>query len=406
MPVILLRLLWRGLRSRGYWRRWPERFGIFPQRASNSIWLHAVSVGETVAATPLIEALLKRYPKQTIVVTTTTPTGSDRVIAAFGNRVLHVYAPYDSPGAVKRFLRRVNPTLAIVMETELWPNLFFFCHQRNISLIVANARLSERSLRGYLRFSSLLAQTLKCVRVIAAQTQADAERFRQLGADEKQLRVMGNIKFDLRLPENLQERAAALRQSWGTDRPVWIAASTREGEEAIILDAFDRVRSKVPNALLVLVPRHPERFRLAVELSQKRGFNVAQRSQQAMLELGTNVFIGDTMGELLLLYAASDVAFVGGSLVPVGGHNVLEPAALGLPILVGPHTFNFDAVTAQLINAGSAQRVEGAQDLGDRLISLLRDVAQSKQVGEPGRRLIEANRGAMERLLLLIEENS
>ena len=405
MPVILLRLLWRGLRSRGYWRRWPERFGIFPQRASNSIWLHAVSVGETVAATPLIEALLKRYPKQTIVVTTTTPTGSDRVIAAFGNRVLHVYAPYDSPGAVKRFLRRANPTLAIVMETELWPNLFFFCHQRNIPLIVANARLSERSLRGYLRFSSLLAQTLKCVRVIAAQTQADAERFRQLGADEKQLRVMGNIKFDLRLPENLQERAAALRQSWGTDRPVWIAASTREGEEAIILDAFDRVRSKVPNALLVLVPRHPERFRLAVELSQKRGFNVAQRSQQAMLELGTNVFIGDTMGELLLLYAASDVAFVGGSLVPVGGHNVLEPAALGLPILVGPHTFNFDAVTAQLINAGSAQRVDGAQDLGDRLISLLRDVAHSKQVGEPGRRLIEANRGAMERLLLLIEEN-
>ena len=405
MPVILLRLLWRGLRSRGYWRRWPERFGVFPQRASNSIWLHAVSVGETVAATPLIEALLKRYPKQTIVVTTTTPTGSDRVIAAFGNRVLHVYAPYDSPGAVKRFLRRANPTLAIVMETELWPNLFFFCHQRNIPLIVANARLSERSLRGYLRFSSLLAQTLKCVRVIAAQTQADAERFRQLGADEKQLRVMGNIKFDLRLPENLQERAAALRQSWGTDRPVWIAASTREGEEAIILDAFDRVRSKVPNALLVLVPRHPERFRLAVELSQKRGFNVAQRSQQAMLELGTNVFIGDTMGELLLLYAASDVAFVGGSLVPVGGHNVLEPAALGLPILVGPHTFNFDAVTAQLINAGSAQRVDGAQDLGDRLISLLRDVAQSKQAGEPGRRLIEANRGAMERLLLLIEEN-
>ena len=405
MPVILLRLLWRGLRSRGYWRRWPERFGVFPQRASNSIWLHAVSVGETVAATPLIEALLKRYPKQTIVVTTTTPTGSDRVIAAFGNRVLHVYAPYDSPGAVKRFLRHMNPTLAIVMETELWPNLFFFCHQRNIPLIVANARLSERSLRGYLRFSSLLAQTLKCVRVIAAQTQADAERFRQLGADEKQLRVMGNIKFDLRLPENLQERAAALRQSWGTDRPVWIAASTREGEEAIILDAFDRVRSKVPNALLVLVPRHPERFRLAVELSQKRGFNVAQRSQQAMLELGTNVFIGDTMGELLLLYAASDVAFVGGSLVPVGGHNVLEPAALGLPILVGPHTFNFDAVTAQLINAGSAQRVDGAQDLGDRLISLLRDVAHSKQVGEPGRRLIEANRGAMERLLLLIEEN-
>lgn len=405
MPVILLRLLWRGLRSRGYWRRWPERFGVFPQRASNSIWLHAVSVGETVAATPLIEALLKRYPKQTIVVTTTTPTGSDRVIAAFGNRVLHVYAPYDSPGAVKRFLRHMNPTLAIVMETELWPNLFFFCHQRNIPLIVANARLSERSLRGYLRFSSLLAQTLKCVRVIAAQTQADAERFRQLGADEKQLRVMGNIKFDLRLPENLQERAAALRQSWGTDRPVWIAASTREGEEAIILDAFDRVRSKVPNALLVLVPRHPERFRLVVELSQKRGFSVAQRSQRAILELGTNVFIGDSMGELLLLYAASDVAFVGGSLVPVGGHNVLEPAALGLPILVGPHTFNFDAVTAQLINAGSAQRVSGAQNLSDRVISLLRDVAQSKQVGEPGRRLIEANRGAMERLLLLVEEN-
>lgn len=405
MPAILLRLLWRGLRARGYWRRWPERFGILSQCGSDTIWLHAVSVGEAIAATPLIEELLKRYPKRTLVVTTTTPTGSDRITATFGERVTHVYAPYDLPGAVKRFLTRINPTLAIVMETELWPNLFFHCQQRNIPLIVANARLSERSLRGYLRVASLLKQTLNCVQIIAAQTPADAARFRQLGAQDKQLRIMGNIKFDLRLPDNLQQRAAALRQSWGTDRPVWIAASTREGEETIILDAFDRVRLFVPKALLVLVPRHPERFSLAVELSQKRGFSVVQRSQQAIAETDMSVYIGDTMGELLLLYAASDVAFVGGSLVPVGGHNVLEPAALGLPILVGPHTFNFDAVTAQLVNTGSAQRVEGAQDLGDSVISLLRDVAHSKQVGEPGRRLLEANRGAMERLLLLVEEN-
>lgn len=397
-----MRLLWRGLRSPAYWRRWPERFGFFPQRANNAIWVHAVSVGEAIAAVPLIEALLKLYPNQTLVVTTTTPTGSDRVISAFGNRVLHVYAPYDVPGAVKRFIRRIQPTLAIVMETELWPNLFYYCHRSDIPIIVANARLSERSLRGYLRFHSLLKQTLNHTYIIAAQTQADADRFKLLGADEKRLCVMGSIKFDMSLPIDIKARALGLRQSWGSHRPVWIAASTHEGEEAFILDAFESVRAKIPDALLLLVPRHPERFRTSVELSQKRGFSVMQRSSKVMPTAKMDVFVGDSMGELLLFYAASDVAFVGGSLVPVGGHNVLEPAALGVPIIVGPHTFNFDAITQQLLIAGSAQRVQSAQELGDAVIDLLLNPNKLLEAGEHGQRLIEANRGALERLLGLI----
>ncbi len=403
-PLMLARLAWRGIKAPAYWYRWGERFGLFtPPGRTGGIWIHAVSVGETQAAAPLIRALLDRYPELPLAITTTTPTGSQRVRELFGNEVFHTYAPFDLPFAVKRFLTGVRPRLVVVMETELWPNLFHYSHLRNIPLIVANARLSRRSAHGYARIPWLIGPTLDEVTLIAAQGQLDAERFLSLGLDEGKLQVTGSIKFDIKLPASLLEQAEVLRRDLGTDRPVWIAASTHEGEDEQILDTFDQLRHVLPNALLVLVPRHPERFAKAAELARDHGHKVRLRSERKPCAAEVAVFVGDSMGELPLFYAAADVAFVGGSLIPHGGHNPLEPAALGVPVLFGPHMFNFEEIAELLLEAGAARQIADKELLAANLLDWLQDANGRDDAGARGRRAVDANRGAMQRLLALIE---
>ena len=403
-PLVLLRLAWRGLRARGYWRRWPERFGYMePALGEQVIWIHAVSVGEVQAAEPVVRALLESQPDYSLLVTTVTPTGSARVTALFGQGVAHVYAPYDLPGAVARFFVRVRPRLAIVMETELWPNLFHACQQRSIPLLLINARLSARSVTGYLRVRGLAADTLAAVTEIAAQGKTDAGRFERLGAKPDVITVTGNLKFEQRIPPSLLERAEVLRRDWGVGRPVWIASSTHEGEDELILGVFHQLRKQFSDCLLVLVPRHPERFESVAALCRQHGYHTVLRSEGVACTGETNVYVGNTMGELPLLYGAADVAFVGGSLVPHGGHNLLEPAALGIPVVTGPHVFNFVEICDLLINAGAAVRVSDSGELLQTVSRWLGDANERHRVGQLGRRVVEKNRGALQAVMAIIE---
>jgi len=407
VPIVLLRLLWRGRLNHDYWTRWPERFGWFKAPAlKNPIWIHAVSVGEVQAALPLVRELLARYPDRSIVVTTTTPTGSSRVRAELGDMVFHVYLPYDLPGAVERFLDRVDPKCLLVMETELWPNLFYQSRQRNIPVVVANARLSQRSLVGYQRLKKLTQATLGQISCIAAQGPSDAKHFESLGYPSKNIHVTGSIKFDLDIPESVIRAGKELSQYIGEDRPVWIAASTHEGEDEKILHALTKVQEKISDALLILVPRHPERFSAVVALCDKMGFKVVRRTDkqaEQTCDSSVQVFVGDTLGELLVFYAASDVAFVGGSLVQTGGHNVLEPAALGLPVITGPHTFNFAEINQAMLEAGALMQVEDSEKLADAVIDLIAHPETRQIIGEKGKILVIKNRGSLERLLELVQ---
>jgi 3-deoxy-D-manno-octulosonic-acid transferase len=405
-PVVLLRLAWRGLRAPAYLRRWPERFAfIEPPLGERVIWIHAVSVGEVQAAEPLVRALLDSHGEYSILLTTVTPTGSARVHSLFGNDVAHVYAPYDLPDAVVRFLDRVRPQLAVIMETELWPNLFHACQARRIPLLLVNARLSERSLRGYRRVRSLVRRVIGTITQIAAQGESDAARFMALGALSRQVMVTGNLKFEQRMAPSLRERAEVLRREWGTGRPVWIAASTHDGEDEQVLDVFRQLLKALPDCLLVLVPRHPERFDTVVELCRRSGFGVRLRSEHQPCSADIQVFIGDSMGELPLFYAASDVAFVGGSLVRHGGHNLLEPAALGIPVVTGPHVSNFIEITRLLSEAGACRKVESAAGLERVVREWLVDANARHAAGEHGRQVIEKNRGALATVLEMIESH-
>lgn len=403
-PLIVLRLLTRGVRYGNYHRRWPERFGVF--RAPDlrgSIWVHAVSVGEVNAAEPLVKALREDYPNAPLVVTTVTPTGSARVHQLFGDSVFHVYLPYDLPFSVHRFLRQVRPRLALIVETEIWPNLYFACRRRGIPLMIVNARLSERSLRGYAPLRPLLRSALGCVRQIAAQSRTDAARYRLLGADPTLITVSGNLKFDMPVADGALDKGAVLRDQWGRLRPVWIAGSTHEGEELAVLEAHLEVLKRLPDALLLIAPRHPERFRLVEHSVRSLGFTLATRSVDKVPGTAHQVFVIDTMGELMPFYAAADLAFVGGSLVPIGGHNVLEPAALSRPVLVGPHTFNFEEITLTLIRSGAAKRVLRGEQLGGDVLGLLRDGKRRESMGQIARVVFDSERGAVRRVMALID---
>ncbi len=403
-PAVLVRLLWRGRRNPAYWQRWGERFGYVQEAGGRSpVWIHAVSVGEVQAAQGLIRELQRHYPAHALFVTTTTPTGSAQVRKLFGDSVSHAYLPYDLPGAVRRFLDRVRPELAVVMETELWPNLFAGCARRNVPVVIANARLSPRSMTGYRRVRPLVRETLRNIRLIAAQGKADAGRFISLGASPEQVEVTGSVKFDQQIPSGLVEKAALLRRQLGEERPVWIAASTHQGEDEQILDAFQRLQRGYPDCLLILVPRHPERFDRVAELCRQRGFSVVRRTEGVSCQQDTDIFLGDTLGELLLFYAASDVAFVGGSLVPTGGHNMLEPAALEKPVITGPHLFNFSEIASAMEEAGAAYRVDSAAQLAALLERLLSDPQQRDRMGSKGGQLVERNRGALQNLLVLLK---
>lgn len=403
-PLIVLRLLTRGMRYGNYHRRWPERFGVFepPAEMPGCLWVHAVSVGEVNAAEPLVKALRADYPHAPLVVTTVTPTGSARVHQLFGDAVFHVYLPYDLPFAVERFLQRLRPRLALIVETEIWPNLYFACRGRGIPLMIVNARLSERSLRGYRPLMPLLRSALRGVRV-AAQSRTDAARYRLLGADPELITISGNLKFDMPVPYDAVRIGEELRQGWGRLRPVWIAASTHEGEEQAALEAHLKVLERLPDALLLIAARHPERFRMVEHAARGLGFATASRSADGVPGVAHRVFVIDSMGELMPFFAASDVAFVGGSLASIGGHNVLEPAALSRPVLVGPNTYNFEEITLTLVREGGGERVADGPDLAAKVLGLLSDRARRERMGRRARMVFDSERGAVGRVMRLVD---
>lgn len=403
VPIILLRLQWRSLRAPDYRYRWSERFGFFPAfDIRESIWIHAVSVGEVQACERLVKLLLEAYPDLPIVITTTTPTGSDRVRSLFGDSVLHVYAPYDLPFVLRNFLRRVRPKLLVMMETEIWPNMLSVCKKKGIPTVLANARLSEKSAGKYAKWPGFTRKIFNLIGFVAAQTDADATRFIQLGVAPDRISVIGSVKFDSRLPASLLESAEVLRRGWG-GRPVWVAASTQEGEDEQILIAHGLIQNSIPDALLVLVPRHPERFDRVYALCQKEKFNCVRRSSGDPCGKDVELFLGDTMGELSLFLAAADAAFVGGSLIKRGGQNVLEPASLGKPVVFGPHMYNFAAISELLLEKDAARMVSDARELAEIIGQWLADAGERARVGENGRRVVEENQGAVDRLFYLIE---
>lgn len=403
LPFIFLRLLWRSRNLPDYRKRWRERLGYCPYKLDNSIWLHAVSVGETIAALPLIKLLLQEFPQYPLVITNMTPTGAARVKAALKDTVKQVYIPYDAPSAINRFLKRINPKIAIIMETELWPNLFASCRNRSIPLVVMNARLSEKSARGYHFIPSLTREMFSAIHRLAATASLDAERFIQLGLDSNKVTVTGNLKFDLELPTDLENKSQSLRDTLGNDRLVWIAASTHPGEEEIIFAAHLCILEKYPSALLILVPRHPDRFDQVYELAKQNNFHTARRSLNETCTAEMQIYLGDTMGELILLYAVADVVFVAGSFAQIGGHNILEPAALHKPIITGPVLFNFAEISRMLLNAKGMVIVHDASELEEKVDHFFKDENDRKITGENACQVVKNNRGALQKQFELIK---
>jgi 3-deoxy-D-manno-octulosonic-acid transferase len=406
LPYALGNLVWRALRYPAYWHRWPERFGfVTPLTGLRTIWVHAVSVGEVRSAAPLVEALAERHPAHRIVVTTMTPTGSRQVRDLLGDRVSHCYAPYDSPDAVRRFLDRVRPEAAIIAETEFWPNIFAECGRRRIPLMLVNGRVSQASLRGYLRVPKTTRAMLANADLLCAQTAVDAQRLRNLGAPADRVHVTGNLKFDVELAAALLDEASELRDRWGRDRPVWIAASTHPGEERKVLAAFAELRRAYPGLLLVLVPRHPERFGAVAAMCRRHGLSVAMRSRTTgALSASTEVLVGDTMGELQRLYAAADIAFIGGSLVPHGGQNLLEACAVKVPVVFGPHMFHFEEISAMALERGAARQVHDVAALTAAVALYLDQPDLRRAAGHAAHTLVTDNRGALARTLRQVED--
>jgi len=393
----------RGLGNRSYFDRLGQRFGFGFPRIDGCIWIHAVSVGEVQATVPLIHALAKRYPTQKLLITTVTPTGAARAATLFGDSVQHCYLPFEFPHAVRNFYSTVNPQAALIMETEIWPNLYRGCGVRKIPLILVSARISPRSVPGYRRLLPLIRETLSHGIIIAAQSKADADRFLALGASSIRTRVMGNIKFDVDLDADVTRNGAKLRSELFGERTVWIAASTHDGEEQQVLDAHQSLLEKHPGLLLIIVPRHPERFAGVRTLIENRGFNTISRTDELPCDASVNVFLLDTMGEVPLFYAASDIAFVGGSLVPAGGHNLLEPAAQGLPIIFGPHVYNAQDIADMFVELGACRQVEDAAELATTIARLIENPHEAAQLGQKALALLDKNRGALGRLLVLLE---
>jgi 3-deoxy-D-manno-octulosonic-acid transferase len=402
VPVTVYHLIWRGFRQAEYFERWSERYAAYRDAPhAGTIWVHAVSVGEVNAAAPLVNALLAMRPDLRLLVTTITPTGSARVRSLWQSRVEHVYLPYDLSGAVRRFLMHFRPQLALVVETELWPNLLFCCRDRGVPAYLVNARLSERSLRGYRVLRPLIGRALRTMRRVAAQSDADAERFVRLGADRDHVAVLGNLKYDIPVDPAAREFAAEFRAR-APGRPAWIAASTHEDEEAAVLAIHARLRRRWPQLLLLWAPRHPERFRAVAQQAVHAGWRVATRRLTQRPDGDDAVFVIDTLGELMQFYGCADVAFVGGSLQAVGGHNLLEPAAMGTAMVTGPHLHNFSDIARQLDEVGAVRICEDARGVGDALESLLADAAARDRMAQAGAALVEQGRGALARTLALV----
>ena len=404
LPLVYLRLWWRGRAVPAYVQNLEQRFGGHRRMPPHAILIHAVSLGETLASQPLVNALLKAYPDIPLIITNTTATGAERTRALWGERVTQCYLPYDYPWAMRRFLDHCQPRLVIVMETELWPNLLAQLAQRRIPVLLANARLSAKSAAGYGKIRLLMTPMLEALSVVAAQDQDTAKRFLALGAPAGVVTVTGSLKFDLTIAADLHERAVEFRTAWQLQqRPVWVAASTHDGEDGIVLDAFKQIRRQFAGALLILVPRHPERFDKVAELVQKQGFTLARRSLQQPVDENVAVFLGDSMGELLLWLALADVAFIGGSLVNVGGHNPLEPAALAVPIVTGPVMFNFQQISDSLRAAGALVQAADSAELAQAVGDWLQHPEHKRQAGQAGLKVVEANRGALAKHLAIID---
>jgi 3-deoxy-D-manno-octulosonic-acid transferase len=408
LPLVLVRLCWRGMSNPDYWKRIKERFGfIAPLSTARVIWIHAVSVGEVRATVPLVRELMSRYPDYTILITTMTPTGSAQVRQLFDDSVAHCYVPYDYPSAVSRFLDRTRPALAIIMETELWPNIFHLCRERSIPVFVTNVRLSLPSTHKYRRFAGLVRATLQQVNRFAAQSHADAERLYSLGAAPESVEVTGSIKFELNGGASLRESAEVLRLAWGQGRPVWLAASTHASEEEMVLAALVELKQqpRFVDMLLVLVPRHPERFSSVAKLCRKQGFQTALRSETpGAVDPAVEILVGDTMGELPLFFAAADCAFIGGSLVPIGGHNLLEASAVGKPVVFGPHMFNFQEISLMTLERGAGVQIRTPAQLAPAVSDFLGNANRRDRAGEAGRKMVEENRGALAANMRLIEQ--
>lgn len=400
MPFIIIKLFWRGYKAPEYRRRKLERFGLFKAPSlKRSIWVHAVSVGEVLAAEPVIRMLQARFPDRDIVITSMTPTSSEQIHKLFGDSIFHVYAPYDLSFMVNAFLRRVKPEFLIIMETELWPNMIHQARKKGCPVVIVNARLSERSANGYRRLKSAVGWMLNELSLVLCQNENDASRFRSLGISDEKIHVTGSVKYDVNIDPGIHREGQMLKQCLKRSQPVWIAASTHEGEDARVLAIHLQVRAFFPDAVLILVPRHPERFDSAFGLAEQAGFITYRRTHASRIPQDTEVFVVDTMGELLNFYAASNIAFIGGSLVEVGGHNPIEPGALGLPILAGPYVFNFEAICEQLVASGGMEVVQSEARLLAALKQLMAEPENARERGQSAMKEVNASKGAVNRVV-------
>ena len=401
IPAYFIRLTWRGIGNKKYLQRWGERLGIAnvrPTKDKSIVWVHAVSVGEVNASIPLLRALMEEYPGSEFLVTTSTPTGSDILLSKLGNKIKHQYVPIDIPFCINLFINTWKPKALILLETEIWPNIIHCCKQQGIVTALVNARLSEKSKLKYLRFNSVIQPAINSLDLILAQYESDAYRFNEIAAD-KEIKLCGNLKFDQDMPEELESISDSIRDSWskeGKRRPTLIAASTHEGEEVIVLDAFNAILETITDALLIVVPRHLERFNKVKSLIDDQGFNFSSRSKKEDVTNDVQVLLGDTMGELNFLYSVSDVAFVGGSLIDHGGQNLLEPAAQGLPLCSGPSVRNFVEISDQLKKASGLTIIKDKKELADYFIDLVNDEHNLQKTGQASKNVFMENRGVIE----------
>jgi 3-deoxy-D-manno-octulosonic-acid transferase len=406
LPITYLKIWRKGRQSPEYRKRWGERLGFFTinEKHQNGICFHCVSVGETLAAIPLIKKVQQQYPQLPITVTTMTPTGSEQVRLAFADSVFHVYLPFDTPGAVKRFLTKVRPKLLVIIETELWPNLLHFSRLNNTKILVANARLSEKSAAGYHKYNRITYKMMLDISHVSAQTEQDGQRYCELGLDNKKLSVSGSIKFDIQLEQALKQKSQLLKQQWAPHRPVWVAGSIHIDELNDIFLAFEKILTVVPDLLLVVVPRHPEYFQSISEQIKKSPFSMIKRSDNCTPDNSVQIVLGDTMGELLLFWGIADIAFVGGSLIESGGHNPLEPAVFSLPIVTGPHVYNFTLIYELLKRNEGVLFAADSEQLATHMLSLLQDPLYRQTVGENAGLVVKENRGPLNKLFKEVEK--
>ncbi len=403
IPFILLRLLWRGIKAPAYRCRWRERFALYNKKfPEDVIWFHAVSVGEAEALFPLVRHIQKQHPDAKLLITTTTPTGSARVTAVMQETVAHVYLPYDIPDAVNRFISCFKPKLAVIMETEIWPNLFMSCGKNNIPLYIINARLSEKSSCGYQKIPSLIHPALAQVKCIATQTPDDTSRFIAIGADSDKVITLGNIKFDVEIPRSIIDQGLQIKNDLFGGRFVWLIASTHKDEETLFLEIYKEIKRKIPQLLLVIAPRHPERFIDVKKLCEQLQLAVVMRTSGNEINTETDIYLADTMGELKMLYAASDVAFVGGSMVPTGGHNILEASAVGIPVMFGPYMTNFKEIARGVLSGKAAVQCQNKEDIVNAMLALHEQPAYRAELAEKGLLFVRQNQGAIARIYAML----